>query len=274
MLIYMEKGVEGMSIYDNSIVLHCIEIVAIVIIGYVLASFLNRVAWCIAHEIAWTSGCKFCTNCGHILKFRDDVSISIKGTCQYCKAKLSVGTPFVEILFVILAVFCVLQYDVTPICLRNLILLSVLYCLSLVDLQCYIIPDRCLLLALLAWVGAIPFAPESYGGVFGILCSIGSALLYGGGLLAFSLLMDHVLQKESMGGGDIKLFFVMGLYLGIVASLFAMFFACMFGLCFALPVRNTNTKQIPFGPSIAMAFWLVLLYGQPLIDWYTGLIRL
>lgn len=215
----------------------------------------------------WVGGCVITAIIGWMLA---------SGMCylQPCKDIAWIRTPIVKLLFAIMAVLCVLQWDVTPICLRNLILCGALYVLSLVDLDCYRIPDSCLVVALLAWVGAIPFAPEYYGGVFGILCSIGSALLYGGGLLLFSLLMDQILQKESMGGGDIKLFFVMGLYLGVVGTFFAMFFACLLGLCFAAVFRARKAVQIPFGPSIAIAFWFMLLYGQPLIDWYTGLIRL
>ena len=75
-----------------------------------------------------------------------------------------------------------------------------------------------------------------------------------------------------MGGGDIKLFAVMGLYLGMAASLFAMFLACVLGLLFTLLQPKKESPQIPFGPAIAIAAWAMLLYGQPLVDWYLGLL--
>ena len=90
--------------------------------------------------------------------------------------------------------------------------------------------------------------------------------------MLFSLVMDKVLQKESMGGGDIKLFAVMGLYLGMAASLFALFLACVLGLVLALVQQKQKAQPIPFGPAIAVATWLMLMYGTPLVDWYLGLL--
>lgn len=166
-----------------------------------------------------------------------------------------------------LAVMCVLECGLTAICLRNLIVLGALVYLSVNDLQYYLIPDSCLLLTVFVWFAAIPLAWESYGGMAGILTSILFAIFFGGAILAFSLLMDYVLKKETMGGGDIKLFAVSGLYLGAAGALFAMFLACIFGLCFAFLQRNKGTV-LPFGPSIAVALWIMLLYGEPVIDWY------
>jgi leader peptidase (prepilin peptidase)/N-methyltransferase len=88
--------------------------------------------------------------------------------------------------------------------------------------------------------------------------------------------MDAILHKDSMGGGDIKLFAVMGLYLGPAGSLFALMLSCLFGLLFALLRRTGGEKgeQIPFGPSIAAATAFMLLWGETLVQWYLGLLRL
>jgi leader peptidase (prepilin peptidase)/N-methyltransferase len=103
-----------------------------------------------------------------------------------------------------------------------------------------------------------------------------SGLGFGGVILLLSLAMDALLHKDSMGGGDIKLFAVMGLYLGPVASLFAVMLSCVFGLLFALLRRigGEGGEQIPFGPSIAAATAFMLLWGEALVQWYLGLMRL
>ena len=78
-----------------------------------------------------------------------------------------------------------------------------------------------------------------------------------------------------MGGGDLKLFVVMGLYLGVAASLFALFFSCILGLIMgAIQKRGKENKgpQIPFGPAIALAFYAMLLYGDGLVNWYMALL--
>ena len=175
------------------------------------------------------------------------------------------------LIFVLAAALCVQEYGVSAVCLRNLIFLGALLYLSMVDLQHYMIPDKALLAAVLAWFGTIPFAYDAYGGIFGVLGSVMSAVVYGGGILLFTLVMDRLLQKETMGGGDIKLFAVTGLYLGLLKAMFAMFLACVFGLCFAFLRRKSETPQMPFGPSIAAACWVMLLYGDIVQAWYMTL---
>ena len=105
--------------------------------------------------------------------------------------------------------------------------------------------------------------------LLGFVCSLG------GGLLAISLVMDRILGRDSLGGGDIKLLAVVGLYLGPIASLFALVLACMLGLAIhALNRKKDGKAAFPFGPSIAWATAIMLLYGQPLVNWYAGLLGL
>lgn len=175
---------------------------------------------------------------------------------------------FIIILFSILAVLCLIRFGLSVICLRNLILLGYLFCLSLTDLESYIIPDSCLIIASAAWVAAIPFEFEKYGTLMGIGIHVASAFVCGGSVLAIALLMDIVLKKESLGGGDIKLIAVMGLYLGMDASLFAMLISCIMGLIFVLIRKGIHPNiedHFPFGPSIAVSIWIVLMYGDFLI---------
>ena len=263
-----------MSIYDDPAILIYICFVTAAL-GLVFGSFLNCAAWRIARGESFVTGRSHCTDCGHTLGAIDLIPLLswmlCGGKCRYCKAPVSIRYPLTELVFAVLAVLCVLKCDLTVLCLRNLIFLGALFCLALVDLDSYIIPDGCLLIAVLAWVGAIPFAFDLYGGIQGILFALLSALVYGGGILLFSLVMDKVLQKESMGGGDIKLFAVMGLYLGMIASLFALVLACVLGLMIALVQQKQKSQPIPFGPAIAAATWLMLMYGTPLVEWYLRL---
>ena len=124
-----------------------------------------------------------------------------------------------------------------------------------------------------AWLAALPFLKPAWGE---ILRAVLAGLAFGGGLLLLSLVMDKVLKRESLGGGDVKLFAVVGLYLGFVGTLFCMMLSCVLGLLFAA-VRNRGGEQgkaIPFGPSISLAAALTLLYGEGAIQWYLGLLGL
>ena len=245
-------------------------------LGAVFGSFLNCAAWRIAHGESFLRGRSHCTTCGHALGVRDLVPILSwlfqRGRCRYCGAKISVRYPLTELAFAVLTVLCLLRFDLTVLCLRNWIFLCCLFCLSLVDLECLTIPDGCLLTAVGAWVLALPFLRPGWAE---ILRHVLAGLAFGGGILLVSILMDKLLGKESLGGGDVKLFAVVGLYLGFVSTLFCVMLSCVFGLLFALLLnRGGKGRAIPFGPSISAAAAFMLLYGQGLVQWYLGLLGL
>ena len=263
-----------MSIWmDRGFLIYCC--VLAFALGAVFGSFLNCAAWRIAHGESFLRGRSHCTACGHALGARDLVPIFSwlfqRGRCRYCGAKISVRYPLTELAFAILTVLCLLRFDLTVLCLRNWIFLCCLFCLSLVDLESYTIPDGCLLTAVGAWVLALPFLKPGW---VEILKHVLAGLAFGGGILLVSILMDKLLGKESLGGGDVKLFTVVGLYLGFVSTLFCVMLSCVFGLLFAL-LRSRGSgkgRAIPFGPSISAAAAFMLLYGQGLVQWYLGLL--
>ena len=133
-----------------------------------------------------------------------------------------------------------------------------------------IIPDVLLVIAAVAWVLFLPLTGMGWAAARSGLIA---ALVYGGGLLGLSLLMDRILKRDSLGGGDIKLFAVLGLYLGAVGTLFMTLLACLLGLVFAAlrRRRTAGSEPFPFGPAIAAAGAAMLLYGEPLINWYLSL---
>ena len=100
-----------------------------------------------------------------------------------------------------------------------------------------------------------------------------SGILAGGLLLAVSLVLDRILGRESLGGGDIKLLTVTGLYLGPVGTLFTLMISCVLGLVLRGAVSGRG-KEFPFGPFIAAAAGAMLLFGGPLVRWYAGLLGL
>ena len=246
-------------------------------IGTVFGSFLNCAAFRTARGESFVKGSSRCPQCGHELGALDLVPvlswILLKGRCRYCKTKISVRYPLTEIAFGILTALCVLRFGLTVLCLRNCVFIACLFFLSLVDLEEQIIPDGSLIIAALAWLAALPFLWEGWkSALFQAL----SGLVFGAAILLISLLMDKVLNKESLGGGDIKLFAVTGLYLGFTGTLFAVMLACIIGLVFALALFRTKLKgkPFPFGPSIALAATAMLLFGGGLVDWYLGLLGL
>ncbi len=285
-----------MSIYDyQPILIYCVFLA--VCIGAVMGSFLNCTAWRIVHGESFIHGRSHCTTCGHVLGVTELIPIFSwliqRGRCRNCGQKISARYPLTELACALMTVLCLLRFDLTILCLRNYIFLCCLFLLTLTDLEDMTIPDGCLIAAAAAWIAALPFTFKSWPD---ILFSVLAGLLYGGALLGVSLVMDKLLGRDSLGGGDIKLFAVIGLYLGMVGTLFTMVFACVIGLVIhgvsaffrkhetaGISDNNTETSDnepesgeenegaFPFGPSIAVAAAYMLLYGDRLISWYRGL---
>ena len=265
------------SIYDDTdLLIYCSFMASI--IGAVFGSFLNCTAYRIVHGENFTKGRSHCTSCGHELSTLDLIPVLswvfLKGKCRYCGKKVSVRYPLTELFFSVMAVCCLLKFDLTVLALRNFIFACCLFCLSLADMEGMTIPDGTLIIAAAAYLILTPLAGISWKTMgLHLLAGLG----FGAALLLISLVFDRILGKESMGGGDIKLFALCGLYLGFVSGMFTVILACVIGLVFvavwkALPGKKN--PEFPFGPSVALSAWIVMLYGEPVVNWYLGLIGL
>ena len=262
-----------MSIFEyRPALVYCIAVAAM--LGAVAGSFLNCAAWRIVRGESFTRGRSRCPACGHALGAAELVPVVSwlvqKGRCKWCGQKVSIRYPLTELGFALVTVLCLLRFGLTVLCLRNFLFLCCLFLLTLTDLEDMIIPDGCHIAAAAAWLAALPFTFTGWGDA---LKSVLAAVAFGGGLLAVSLVMDRLLGRDSLGGGDIKLFAVVGLYLGFIGSLFALMLACIVGLALqGLLRRRGGERAFPFGPSIALAAAAMLLYGEPLVRWYRGLL--
>ena len=242
------------------------------LLGAALGSFLNCAAWRIARGEQFLTGRSRCPGCGHPLGALELVPVLswvlLRGRCRWCGERISPRYVLTELGFGAVTLLCFLRFGPGVEFLRNLVFLCCLFCLSLVDLEISEIPDGCLLAAALAWAAAAPFLMGwAEAGL-----RVAAGLAYGGGLLLISLAMDKILKKESLGGGDIKLFAVVGLYLGFAGTLFALLLGCVLGLVFAALLRRGMRCPFPFGPAIALAAAVMLLYGSGLTEWYLRLL--
>lgn len=94
----------------------------------------------------------------------------------------------------------------------------------------------------------------------------------GGGVLLLVLLLEKFLRRDAMGGGDIKLLFLTGLFLGWQRNLLCLLLSCAAGILWGLVRARQGKEGLPWGPGIAIGAWLTALFGQPLIDWYLSLL--
>lgn len=160
-------------------------------------------------------------------------------------------------------------YGISINSLKYLLLSAVLITASLTDLYEGIIPDRLIIAGIVVFI-AFSFFSSSPLHTLGRGIS-GSALI-AGPLLGLVLLADKLYKKETMGGGDIKLFFMAGLYFDWKLNLLLLVAACFIGIVTAFIMGKARLNAaFPFGPSIAGAALLVILAGGKILDWYLGL---
>ena len=241
-------------------------------LGAAFGSFLHCAAWRISRGESFVSGRSRCPECGHTLGFFDLIPLMswlfLRGRCRRCGAKIPVRYFLAELFFALVTVACLLRFGCTVLCLRNWGFLCCLFLLSMVDAEIREIPDGVLIAGAVIWLVALPFL---WTGWTDALLHVAAGVVWGGVLLLLSLLMDRVLKKESLGGGDVKLLALIGLYLGFLPTLFAVIAACILGLIQAFLTGKRRGAAFPFGPALSLAAALMLFFGGAVADWYLGL---
>jgi leader peptidase (prepilin peptidase)/N-methyltransferase len=102
-------------------------------------------------------------------------------------------------------------------------------------------------------------------------------LLVGGGILWFlAWVSPYLFGKEGMGGGDIKLLAMIGAFLGWKPALMTIMVGSLLGSLVGVTLIATHVIKredyIPFGPFLVVGAVVSLFFGQPLLDWYLGLL--
>lgn len=258
------------------------------IIGLIFGSFFN-VMICrlpVNRSIVWPGS--HCPDCESPLKIWHNIPLFsylfLRGRCAFCKEKISIQYPAVEILTGVLTVFLwfalgkdILTEDRWWLRLYGLAQtgsLLILIPVTLIDLRHYIIPDSITLGGLIAGL-SLSFIP---GGTTPLQALLGAAA-GGGTLLSVGFLGELVFKKkEAMGGGDIKLMACIGAFWGwktvLLGIVFASFLGALAGIILIAFGTLRKDHQIPFGPFLAAGSWVAVLYGDSLLTAYIRFIDL
>ncbi len=215
-------------------------------------------------------GRSHCMSCGHELGVRDLVPVFswlfLRGRCRFCGARIPAKYPVTEGVLAALFMLASARFGLSLYTVETCLLFAALFYLSLVDLDTMELPNGALAFAAVLFLAFLPAHKEPLSR---LLWGLGSALVFGGSLLAVSLVMDKVMKKETMGGGDIKLLAVLALFTGPGPALLLVILACVVGLFFAFGKKRG--EPFPFGPSLALAAVPAVLWGENIVSWYLGL---
>lgn len=214
------------------------------IIGAVGGSFINCLAWRTVRKEKITGGRSHCAICGHVLGVRDLVPVFswvlLRGRCRYCKEKISPRYLAVELFMACVSMGLLFRFDVSFQYIFYMGFSFLLLAEGLVDLESYEIPDRFQVVSFLWWC---LFLPIHSGNMIEYLTDcIAGGFLISVSLLGISLIFDRMMGRESLGGADIKLFFITGLYLGFAVNLLNLIFSCILGLGLAM-VLNVSSNR-------------------------------
>lgn len=219
-----------------------------------------------------------CPSCHTPIQARDNIPVLswllLRGRCRHCQASISMRYPLVELLTAVLATAVAWQFGVTLTAAVLLVMTFGLIALSFIDIDKMLLPDQ-LTLPLL-WL-ALLFSLSELALVDPATAILGAAAGYLSLWLvywAFKLLTG----KEGMGYGDFKLLAVFGALLGwqqlpLIILLSSLVGAVVGATLLTVQGKNKATP-IPFGPYIAAAGWIAILWGEQLTGAYLAYLGL
>jgi len=203
--------------------------------------------------------------------------LMLRGRCASCGKPISVRYPLVEALTAILSGLVAWRFGFGWPALAALVLTWYLVALAFIDIDHRLLPDT-LTLPLL-WVGLFLSLWSARSGAAAIPVDVRSSLI--GAMAGYVSLWSvyHLFRlltgKEGMGYGDFKLFAALGAWLGwqmlLPTILVAAVVGAVVGIAMITLRGHSRSTPIPFGPFLAAAGWLMLMFGTPLVTSYLGL---
>lgn len=252
------------------------------VFGLIVGSFLNVVIVRLPLEKT-LMGRSACPQCGHQIRWYENIPVMsylfLLGRCSACKKSIPFRYPFVELLTMMFSVAVLLhvQFNLIPYFLWFLFFVAPLIAISFIDLDHQIIPDTISLPGIL--VGTVVIQVLFWPQTQRALVHSGLGFLVGGGFFfALASLFYLIKKQEGLGGGDIKLSAMLGTYIGWTGMVFTIMFSSIMAILsslfiFILSRDKAKARILPYGPFLAAGALLFFFAGEPIIDWYMGLIQ-
>ena len=237
-----------------------------IILALFIGSFLNVVALRVPKKESIAYPPSHCVSCNHRLSVLDLVPVlsylGLRGKCRYCGERISSIYPLGELLTLVLFILIPLHFGFSKELIIAYPFIIIMITVTLSDLKYQIIPNK------ITYPGIILFfIIRMFYHPYPIWSYIIGAVI-GGGLL----LLVAILSRGGMGGGDIKLFFLIGLVLGWQNTLLAIFLSTAIGSIiggFLMLFRVVKRKQmIAFGPFIFIGSIITYFLGNQIWFWY------
>lgn len=245
-------------------------------LGLSLGSFLNSWIWRTRENIKIINGRSMCPHCRRQLSWYENIPVLsylfLWGKCRTCKKPIPKHFIFVEIgaalIFVLVAWKNLNSAAVVPaLFFRDITFVVLLIVIFIYDyLYQEILPG-------VVWVGALSGLFFNLYLGYSLISMLVSLLIAGG----FFWLQYVVSKGRWIGGGDVRMGVMMGIWLGWPQVVVALFLAYVMGSIVSLLLMALGKKQltsvIPFGTYLALGTFVVLLWGQQILGWYMKLLN-
>ncbi len=215
-----------------------------------------------------------CPHCGHRIRWYENIPVVsylfLKGQCSQCHAPISLRYPLIELLTAILSTLVIYQLGFNYAGFAAVVFTWALISLTFIDVDHQLLPDRITLPLL--WLGLLVNSQNLFtslhSAVFGAVA---------GYLVLWSVywLFKLVTGKEGMGYGDFKLLAALGAWCGISQIPLLILLSSVAGVLLAVLLmlfkRHEASNPLPFGPYLAIAGWIALLWGHDITSAYLQL---
>ena len=215
-----------------------------------------------------------CPHCGHGITATENVPVlswlMLRGKCSACAAPISARYPAVEAATMVLSLLVAWQLGPTPQALLGLVVTWFLIAMSMIDFDTQYLFDS--LTLPLVWIGLLASLVPVFADVRSAV--LGAALGYGI-LWSVYWLFRLATGKEGMGYGDFKLLAAIGALLGWqvlpTVILLSSLVGAVVGVAIIAATRRDRSIPIPFGPYLAAAGFIAMLWGESIGAWYLEL---
>ncbi len=251
-----------------------IYLIIFFVLGSIMGSFYYVVATRISKGESIISPPSHCDNCNHKLKWYENIPIISYliqgGKSRCCHSKLNISYLIMEVCTGTLFSVCYHVYDFSLDLLIALVFVSCMITIIISDIEYMIILDEVLIFASVLIIIASLFNIGIIDTAMKILSGIGAFLT----MLGIKYAGDKLFKQDSLGGGDIKMMFVVGLVLGYSLSVCNIFLATFIAFPIALFLLITKKNNvIPFGPFLGMASLIIFISGVTFTEIITYLVN-
>jgi leader peptidase (prepilin peptidase) / N-methyltransferase len=217
-----------------------------------------------------------CPGCEYELSWYDNIPVVsyavLRGRCRKCGARISLRYPIVELLTAFVFLWHYFIFGLAALMVVRILFACALIVLFAIDLEHQILPNLITLPGIVAGlIFSLAFPP-------GVLDALIGAVVGGGVLWLIGEAYYRYAGQEGMGGGDVKMLAMVGAFLGWKLVLVTLIVSSLAGSILGLLLiasRRGNMKQaLPYGTFLAVGALFASLYGERVVDWYTGLYAL